>query len=199
MVRRDVIRLVTPGTLTEDSLLEARQNNYLAALARVKGDDDTGARLGRYFVGRIRRHAERQPIGSPAELARLEPSEIICPKRCLPMPRLREPAQDAASVITPLPASRFDSLAAERRLKDHFARRFARRLRQPSAAPRSPPLAALIDYVVLTQVGRAPLLRPPRREEPNAAMLIDAATRANLELTRTLAARSAAACSMRST
>ena len=46
VVRRDVVRLVTPGTLTEDSLLEARQNNYLAALARVRGDGDLASPLG---------------------------------------------------------------------------------------------------------------------------------------------------------
>ncbi len=47
--------------------------------------------------------------------------------------------------------------------------------------PRSP---ALLSYVELTQLGKAPLLRPPRKEAPGSLLLIDAATRANLELVR---------------
>jgi DNA mismatch repair protein MutS len=85
-----------------------------------------------------------------------------------------------------LPAVRFDSAAAEKRLLQHFRvaalDAFGGFARSETAA-----LGALLDYIVLTQVGRVPVLRSPRREDARRALLIDPATRANLELTRTLA------------
>jgi DNA mismatch repair protein MutS len=184
VVRRDVIRLVTPGTLTEDSLLDARQNNYLAALTRIKGDNELALAWTDISSGEV--------VAMPtsvdrlaAELARIAPSELVVSEAILADDSLRELIGATVQVITPLPSSRFDSLAAERRLTDHFAVAsldgFGSFGRAEIAA-----LGGLIDYVVLTQVGRAPLLRAPRREEPNAALLIDSATRANLELTRTM-------------
>src|SRR5436853_1844813 len=81
VVHRDVIRLVTPGTLTEDTLLDARRNNYLLAVARARasgtGDD---ARFALAWIdistGEFR-IAECDRAGLPAEIARLEPGEII--------------------------------------------------------------------------------------------------------------------------
>jgi DNA mismatch repair protein MutS len=184
VVRRDVVRLVTPGTLTEDSLLEARQNNYLAALARVRGDGDLAlawADISSGEVAAMSSGADRLA----ADIARLAPSEIIIADTLLADGAVSEALRQSGVVTTPQPASRFDSLAGERRLKAHFAVAsldgFGSFSRAEIAA-----LGGLVDYIVLTQVGRAPLLRPPRREEPSAAMLIDAATRNNLELTRTL-------------
>ena len=81
MVRRDVVRLVTPGTLTEDTLLDARRNNYLLAIARARlssaGED------GRFALAWIDistgefRVAECDRAALAAEIARLEPGEII--------------------------------------------------------------------------------------------------------------------------
>jgi len=184
VVRRDVVRLVTPGTLTEDSLLEARQNNYLAALARVKGDGDLALAWGDISSGEIAAMSSGADRLA-ADIARLAPSEIIMADTLLADSAVSEALRQSSVVATPLPASRFDSLAGERRLAQHFAVQsldgYGNFNRAEIAA-----LGALIDYILLTQVGRAPLLRPPRREAANAAMLIDAATRNNLELTRTL-------------
>jgi DNA mismatch repair protein MutS len=81
--------------------------------------------------------------------------------------------------------SRFDSTSAEKRLKDHFGVSaldgFGAFTRAEVSA-----LGTLLDYVLLTQVGRVPVLRSPRREEPSDRMIIDQATRGNLELTRSL-------------
>src|SRR4051794_38693896 len=81
VVRRDVVRLVTPGTLTEDTLLDARRNNYLVAVARARASALDGANLfalawldistGEFAV------AERDRAGLAADIARLEPGEII--------------------------------------------------------------------------------------------------------------------------
>src|SRR5262247_2884013 len=80
VVKRDVIRLVTPGTLTEDTLLDARRNNYLAAIARSRasGGDDSRFALGWIDIstGEFRlTECERPALA--AEIARIEPGEII--------------------------------------------------------------------------------------------------------------------------
>ncbi|WP_119418688.1 DNA mismatch repair protein MutS [Desertibaculum subflavum] len=178
VVRREVVRLVTPGTLTEDTLLDARTHNYLAALARVDGrlglawiDVSTGDLLSRQMDG----------AGLPAELARLAPTEILLPEGLVPEIELEHRIR-----ATPLPGARFDSISGERRLKDTLGVAtldgFAAFSRPEVAA-----LGALIDYVEVTQRGKLPLIKPPARIEPDAVMAIDAATRRNLELTHTLA------------
>src|SRR5258707_7943119 len=81
VVQRDVTRLVTPGTLTEDPLLDARRNNYLLALARARVSSD--GEQGRFALAWIDistgefRIAECEPGALAAEIARLEPGEII--------------------------------------------------------------------------------------------------------------------------
>jgi DNA mismatch repair protein MutS len=185
VVARAVVRLVTPGTLTEDNLLEARSHNYLVALARVRGEGALGLAwvdisTGDFFV------APLAPADLAAELARLAPSEVIFPETLYEEESLARPLKEQGAALTPLPASRFDSAAAERRLKQHFEvlalEAYGELSRAEVAAAGS-----LIDYVVLTQVGRMPAIRPPRRAAANERMAIDAATRSNLELVRTLA------------
>src|ERR1700687_2760044 len=97
VVRRDVVRLVTPGTLTEDTLLDARRNNYLAAIVRVRTSSPTEE--GRFALAFLDistgefRLTECDRVGLAAELARLEPGEIIVSdalyRRDGPVPMLR--------------------------------------------------------------------------------------------------------------
>jgi len=185
VVKRAVVRLVTPGTLTEDTLLDARRNNYLMALARAGGgaayaiawvDISTGE-----FV------TSQTDLGTlAADIARLEPGEIIIPDSMFGDPETRDLWSGLSDVLTPLPASRFDSASGERRLKEHFGVSALEGFGDFSRAEHAA-CGVLLDYVAVTQVGNMPALRPPVREHSGAAMLIDAATRANLELTRTLA------------
>src|SRR5450756_2071184 len=81
VVRRDVVRLVTPGTLTEDTLLDARANNYLLAIARARGSaagEDARFALGWIDISTGEfRITECDRLSLPAEIARLEPNEII--------------------------------------------------------------------------------------------------------------------------
>lgn len=184
VVRRDVVRLVTPGTLTEDSLLEARSHNYLAALARVRGNEELALAWCDISSGEL----AVQPTSVQrlaADLARLSPSEIIVPDMLLAEAAVSQPLDLSGAAITPLPSSRFDSQSGDRRLRDYFAvaalDAFGSFSRAEVAA-----LGGLLDYVLLTQVGRLPHFATPRRETPEGALLIDGATRANLELTRTL-------------
>jgi DNA mismatch repair protein MutS len=188
IVRRDVIRLVTPGTLTEDTLLDARRNNYLLALVRARASAD-GADA-RFALGWIDistgefRIAECDRAGLSAEVARLEASEIIVSDALYSDPELA-PYLRTLPAVTPLPRDVFDGATAERRLSDYFAvattDAFGTLSRLELTAA-----AACVTYVERTQLGKRPPLSPPVREAQGATLSIDQATRANLELTRTL-------------
>jgi len=182
VVKRDVVRIVTPGTLTEDTLLDARRHNYLASLARAEG----GLALAWVDVstGEISVRTLHEP-GLPTALAGLEPGEILVGEALAEAPLIKAALADFAPALTPLPTSRFDSANGQRRLETLYQvsslDAFGAFSRAELAA-----LGALVDYVELTQKGKLPRLGPPRRLEENAVMAIDAATRRNLELTRSL-------------
>jgi DNA mismatch repair protein MutS len=186
VVRRDVVRLVTPGTITEDELLDARANNFLAALAEAGGE------LGLAWLDISTGEFLAQPVaggdafaGLSATLARLAPGEIILADRLLERPEGFEAFGALKDRLTPLPSARFDSANAARRLEEVFA---VKALDAFGAFGRAELAAAgaLVDYVALTQKGRLPRLQPPRRLALGAVMEIDAATRRNLELTEAL-------------
>ncbi|MBF0333677.1 MAG: DNA mismatch repair protein MutS [Alphaproteobacteria bacterium] len=179
VVARDVVRLVTPGTLTEDSLLDARRHNYLAALAEARGGLGLAwldVSTGEFLVQPLR------PEGLAAALARLCPGELLVPERLLQNPALFEAFRDWKTILSPLPQARFDSENARRRLEALYGVRvldgFGGFGRAELAAG-----GALVDYVELTQKGRLPRLGIPRRLAEGAVMEIDPATRRSLELT----------------
>jgi DNA mismatch repair protein MutS len=180
VVKRDVVRLVTPGTLTEESLLEARRHNFLAAWGEVR--DDAALAWVDISTGEFR--VMPCPLVRLApELARLAPREILVSEA--KETDLAEIVSDTRAALTPLARSSFDSQSAEKRLCELFAvgslDAFGSFSRGEIAA-----MGALIDYLDMTQRGKLPLLRRPLREEAGAAMQIDAATRRNLELTQAL-------------
>jgi DNA mismatch repair protein MutS len=187
VVQRDVIRLVTAGTLTEDSLLDAKRNNYLVAIARAKrGSTDADSAFALAYLdistGEFRLSTcDRN--GLPAEIARLEPGEIIVPDALYDDADLA-PLWRSLPAVTPLTRDVFDGANAERRLATYFAVATAdvfgalSRLELTAAA-------ACVTYVERTQLGKRPPLSPPAREATGATLAIDAATRANLEMMRT--------------
>jgi len=182
VVRREVVRVVTPGTLTEDGLLESRSHNYLCALA------DAGNALGLAWVdistGQFRAQAVTRP-GLSAALARLDPTEILVPERMLAQSDLYELFQDWKSALSPLPNARFDSENARLRLQNFHK---VATLDAFGAFSRAEIAAggAILDYVELTQQGKMPRLSALARIGAGAILEIDAATRRNLELSRTL-------------
>ncbi|KQY97462.1 DNA mismatch repair protein MutS [Pseudolabrys sp. Root1462] len=188
VVKRDVVRLVTPGTLTEDTLLDARRNNYLLAIARARlSSVGTEARFGLAWIdistGEFR-ITECDRVMLAAEIARLEPGEILISDALYSdtelMPLWRE-----LPAVTPLSRDVFDSATAERRLTSFFAVAtsdgFGALTRLEITAA-----AAAVTYIERTQIGQRPPLSPPLREAAAATMAIDQATRGNLELMRTL-------------
>jgi DNA mismatch repair protein MutS len=182
VVERAVVRVITPGTLTEDSLLDARSHNYLAAIAEAQGE------LALAWLDLSTADFATQPLLAgqlAAALARLAPGEVLVPDRLLAREPLKAALEEWNTVLTPLPSARFDSDNARKRLQAAFnvaaLDSFGSFSRAETAA-----CGALLDYVELTQAGKLPALAPPRRERADGTMEIDPATRRNLELVRGL-------------
>ncbi|PLL14557.1 DNA mismatch repair protein MutS [Tabrizicola sp. TH137] len=180
VVRRDVVRLVTPGTLTEDALLEARRHNFLCAFSEVR--DEAALAWADISTGELR-VMPCAPARLGPELARLAPREVL-------ISEAREAdwagiVTESGASLTRLARGSFDSVSAEKRLCALFdvgtLEGFGRFDRAELSA-----MGALVDYLDLTQRGKLPLLRPPVKEAAGGAMQIDAATRRNLELTQAL-------------
>jgi DNA mismatch repair protein MutS len=187
VVRRGVVRLVTPGTLTEDTLLDAKTNNYLLAIARARGSagsDRIG--LGWIDISTAEFIVTECSTGElAATLARINPNEVIVTDALYGDPDLG-PLLRELPAVTPLTRDVFDSATAERRLCDYFAVATMDGLSAMSRLEATA-AAAAVTYIDRTQVGKRPPLSPPSREAAGTTMAIDPATRANLELTRTLA------------
>ena len=170
LVERAIIRLVTPGTLTEETLLESSAANWLAAIGRA--GDDWAVAAADISTGRFELIACRaDELG--AELARLSAAEVI--GEC-PVPGIVKSAGKGG----------FDSLSGEQALKARFGLSTLDGLGAPSRAE----LAAaggLLAYLGATQKGAGILLDAPRRIARSSHMAIDAATRDSLELTRSVA------------
>jgi DNA mismatch repair protein MutS len=186
VVRRDVVRLVTPGTLTEDALLDAKARNYLTALfqAPASAPDkqviyalaSLDISTGEFEVGEV---AHSDLAG---ELSRLAPGEVIATD-AVAGPAVAAMIKAAGGALTPVAAAFFDHLAGERNLKEKLGvielSGFGAFTRAELAA-----VGALLKYVDLTQIGAKPVVRPPRKSGTSVFLAIDAASRASLELTR---------------
>ncbi|WP_407048982.1 DNA mismatch repair protein MutS [Methyloraptor flagellatus] len=190
VVRRDVVRLVTPGTITEDNLLDTGRSNFLLAVARSKAgatsDDD--ARFGLAWLdistGAFR-VAETDGRRLAAEIARIDPSEIVLAEKLFDDEGLKPLWRSLKSATTPVSSAFFDGATAADRVAAYFGVStvdgFGLFSRAELAAA-----AGAVAYVDKTQLGRRARLDIPVRDGGTAIMLIDAATRANLELHRTL-------------
>ena len=170
VVARAIVRVVTPGTLTEDTLLDARSSNYLAVVAPLAGR--VGLAWCDVSTGLLRTLATTA-AGLDAELARIAPVETIAPE-----------GWDGR--VTHRPATDFDSRAGAKRLCERFGVAtldgFGSFERAEVAAA-----GALLAYLDATGAGSLPLLSPPVPCPPAGIMAIDAATRASLEITRSAA------------
>jgi DNA mismatch repair protein MutS len=180
---RDVIRVITPGTITEENLLDASQNNFLTALVPHKtgvfGLASIDISTGDFF-------AESTTMALlETVLARLKPGELLLPDSFLRTTELYELFQDLKKRLTPLPSSRFDGQNGLERLKELYGVEsldaFGDFKPQEIAA-----CGALVDYIRLTQKKDIPSIKPPKRLKEGGRLELDAATRRNLELHATL-------------
>ena len=180
VVKRDVVRLVTPGTLTEDSLLEARRHNYLCAFAEVR--DEAALAWVDISTGELR-VMPCPLVRLGPELARLAPREVLVSEAR--ETDLAAIVTESGAALTGLARGSFDSTSGEARLCQLWQigslEAFGNFGRAEIAA-----MGGLVDYLDLTQRGKLPLLRAPLRESADGAVQIDASTRRNLEITQAL-------------
>ncbi|MBI1251996.1 MAG: DNA mismatch repair protein MutS [Alphaproteobacteria bacterium] len=180
IVRREVVRVVTPGTLTEESLLDARAGNRLAAIA-FAGD---GAALAWADVSTGA--FETRALSGEAladELAALRPAEVLATDADSARPPAQSALSGSGAVLTLRPAAKADPAFGEQRARAIFAVAGLDAFGDFTQAERAA-MALLLDYVELTQAGLAPRLAPPRRAGASGVMAIDPATRAALEIDR---------------
>lgn len=182
IVTREVIRIVTPGTILEDSLLDAKAANYLACLTNA--GDEIG--LAWLDLASGLPHAQNLSLTEVSgALARIDASEILVSQRLLEKPEWLEILAPWRDKLSPQPASRFDSDNARHRLQHIYKvselSAFGDFGRAEIAA-----LGALLDYAELTQKNDLKYLARPQKTGVAQSVIIDPATRRNLELTRTL-------------
>jgi DNA mismatch repair protein MutS len=188
LVKREVVRVITPGTLIEDGLLPARTNNFLAALAVERG----GAGLACVDVstGQLSATEIRGPSWSAllaAELVRLGPAECLVPA---------QETDDSDGSLgdllppgarpTPRPTSSFAPHRAAERLRRQFQTAAVASLgleERPLAARAT---AAILEYVEETLPAAVTLLDRIDLYAVEGSMVLDAATRRSLELTESL-------------
>jgi DNA mismatch repair protein MutS len=182
VVRRELVRVVTPGTLTEDGLLDARGANRLAAI---------GLRGGQAALATVELSTGEvdclslPPDGLAAALAALRPSEILTPDRLFGDPIVKAALDGAGGLVQPMASALAEPAASEARLK----RLYGVQTLDGFGALTGAEIAALgliAAHLDVTQAGRMPLLRAPRRASAADVMSIDPATRNSLEIERTL-------------
>lgn len=174
LVARAIVRYVTAGTLTEETLLDSRRDNMLVALAQVGGDGELGLAAADISTGRF--ETMTLPAGDlPAELARLRPSETVV-------------ADGSTIDLTdthPFDKSAFSSTRAEETLKRLFGVATLDGFGQFSRAELAA-MGGLIGYLDHAGKGTLPFLAPPLRKATGGHVAIDAATRESLEIVATM-------------
>lgn len=178
IVERDVIRIITPGTLTEESLLESRQNNFLVALKEQKnniGVASVDISTGELLVQSV-------PISAlESALYRLDPKEILINTSLIKHTDLYDVFKTYKERITVQPDIRFDFKNGRTRLEKAFdvctLEVFGEFTDTEIMAS-----GALLEYIELTQKSSFPQLQPPKHLNQTGFLQIDAATRKNLEL-----------------
>ena len=180
VVKRDVVRLVTPGTLTEDSLLDARRHNFLASYARIR--DEAGLAWIDVSTGSFNAMS-LAPVHLAPELARLAPAELLIADAL--EDNVTDLAGEFGIPVTPLARASFDSDGGQSRLCALFSVSSLDAFGQFTRAEISA-MGGLLNYLELTQKGKLPTIQPPAQERRGQAVQIDAATRRNLELVSSL-------------
>lgn len=180
LIRREITRIVTPGTLIEDSLLDAREDNPLVCLAPESGGKGYGFACLEMSTGAFITGFSDAP-DLPATLARLRAREILVPET-LGADTLRGESLQNATIQ---PASLFDLENSRKRLESAFDVAALDSFGDFTPAEITA-AGVLIDYAARTQGGRLPHIERPRRSLSGGVMAIDPATRRNLEIHRTL-------------
>ncbi len=183
IVRREIVRVVTPGTLTEDGLLDARGANRLAAVA---------VRAGQAAIASVELSTGEveclalDAAGLASALAALAPSEILVPDRLFADSAAAEALRSVGGFVQPMPQALAEPSASEARLKRLYGVETLDGFGALSGAEISA-LGLIAAHLETTQAGRLPALSAPRRIGESEVMAIDPATRTSLEIERSLA------------
>ncbi len=188
VVRRDVVRLVTAGTITEEALLDPSRASILLGVGRVRLDETRHA----YGLAEVDISTGRFVLSScegehlSAEIARIDPKEIVLPDAIRDDPALASLWREVRAAVARVPRDGIDSGSAAKRVAEYFG------VASPDGfgqfgKPELVAAATVLAYIERTQLGARPPLAPPSRSGMGRTLQIDAATRSNLELSRTLA------------
>ena len=181
LVRRAITRVVTPGTLVEDALLDARSNNFLvAAILRtpIAGIGVVDVSTGEFLVCELPAGATEADIA--AEVARIAPAECLVPEE-------QDSLADAIAARCPATLTRIATRKLPKTPREDLLRHFGvTTLRGFGCDHYSTGIeaaATLLDYVEETQQGAVPHIRTLAIWSLDDTMTLDASTRRNLELT----------------
>jgi len=187
IVKRAVIRTVTPGTVLEPDLLDERSNNFLAALFPMT-QDRAGLACTDVTTGEVSFTELTTPLETTAadELARLRPAELLVPDEYaaswLDAMRRRFPDM----TFTARPADHFEPHPAREEIARFYGLGTLKGIGLEDMPAAQGALGALIRYVIQTQRDSVPTLRLPRRYDQAGWMVLDASSQRNLELTANL-------------
>jgi DNA mismatch repair protein MutS len=183
LIKRDVTRVVTPGTLTEDSLLDPRESNFLACVFPTK--ELCGLAWLEVSTGRFQM-ADLADEHVADEIARIRPAECLVPDNSHERPLIKSLMQMSGMLVSERPPWSFALDQCKRILLDQFQTKTLSGFDIDEDTPGVTAAGALFEYVRETQksgLGHITRLEPYRR---GTSLLIDEATRRSLELTRTL-------------
>ena len=181
VVHRDIVRVVTPGTLTEDSLLDARGANRLAAVSMRKGR--AAVAVVELSAGSVDAVAcSLEDLG--ATLASFRPSEVLVPDRLFSDEATKAALDGSGGVVQALPQALAEPVGARARVERLYGVASLDGFGAFEEAEVSA-LGLIAAYLETTQAGKIPALSPPRRSGDSGFLAIDPATRLSLEIDRT--------------
>lgn len=175
-VRREVVRIITPGTATEEALLDPRAQNLLAAVCTTR--DRFGLAWLELSSGRFSVLETARLADLVAELQRLRPSELLAPDGAMP--------ELPGSTPRSRPVWHFDQASAYRLLTEQFQTKDLRGFGCEDMGAAIGAAGALLQYVQETQKAALPHLTGLRSENPDETLILDASTRRNLEIDRSI-------------
>lgn len=178
VVRREVVRILTPGTLTEETMVEAKAAQYLAALVKDKSGwalAYTDITTGEFYI------STTSPESLSSDLSRISPKELLFPETLMKDDAIWQILKEYKQALSPQVISFFATAKAERALEQFYGT-LAESLRHAVTPPEIAACGAILEYIQITQRDNLPSLNLPQRFERERFMGMDAATRRNLEL-----------------
>lgn len=184
VVKREVVRLVTSGTLTEDTLLDAKRNNYLLGISKNNGtygfawvDLSTGV----FYTQELNVKPDSEVSEIYGVLSKIMPEEILLSDALLQNPALFDLFDEYREKLSVLPNARFDYANALKKVLQFYNVQTLDSFGSFSKAEITS-AGLVLDYVELTQKGQMPRITPPVKIQETLFMEIDAATARNLDL-----------------